>query len=279
MKKLMICAMAVTLFGCDALPIKLGGSSTPATGAAGGATAQNANAALEKCEKPLGTLAVIEDTAQPWYGVLTNQFHLPSTVPLLRLLVQQSNCFVVVDRGRAMENMKQERALQKSGELREESDFGKGQMVAADYSMTPTINFSEENTGGAGGALVGAISPIAGAISPMAGMLSPLVGMIAGGMKTREAATLLTLTDNRSGVQVVAAEGSSSKTDINLFGGLSGGGAGGALGGYTKTPQGKVISGAFLDSYRRLVQAAKDYKPQEATGPKGMGTGGALEVK
>lgn len=276
MKKLMICAMAVTLFGCDALPIKLGGSSTPATGAAGGATAQNANAALEKCEKPLGTLAVIEDTAQPWYGILTNQYHLPSTVPLLRLLVQQSNCFVVVDRGRAMENMKQERALQKSGELREESDFGKGQMVAADYSMTPTISFSEENTGGVGGgALIGAISPIAGAMGPIASML----GVIAGGMKTREAATLLTLTDNRSGVQVVAAEGSSSKTDINLFGGLLGGGAGGALGGYTKTPQGKVISGAFLDSYRSLVQAVKSYKPQEATGPKGMGTGGALEVK
>lgn len=265
MKKLMICAMAVTLFGCDALPIKLGGSSTPATGAAGGATAQSANAALEKCEKPLGTLAVIEDTAQPWYGILTNQYQLPSTVPVLRLLVQQSNCFVVVERGRAMENMKQERALQKSGELREESDFGKGQMVAADYSMTPTINFSEENTGGVGGALLGIFNPVAGAI--------------AGGMKTRAAATLLTLTDNRSGVQVVAAEGSSSKTDINLFGGLLGGGAGGALGGYTKTPQGKVISGAFLDSYRTLVQAVKSYIPQQATGPKGMGTGGALEVK
>jgi curli biogenesis system outer membrane secretion channel CsgG len=255
----------MTLVGCDAMPIKLGGSSTPATGAAGRATAQNANAALEKCDKPVGTMAVIEDTAQPWYGILTSQYQLPSTVPLLRLLVQQSNCFVVVDRGRAMDNMRQERALQESGELRDKSNFGKGQMVAADYSMTPTITFSEGNTGGVGGAIIGILSPIAGAV--------------AGGMKTREAATLLTLTDNRSGVQVAAAEGSASKTDFSLFGGLFGGAGAAGLGGYTKTPQGKVIAGAFLDSYRSLVQAVKNYKPQEATGPNGMGTGGSLEVK
>jgi curli biogenesis system outer membrane secretion channel CsgG len=47
-------------------------------------------------------------------------------------MIQESNCFVVVERGRAIENMKEERSLEKSGELRKGSNFGAGQMVAAD---------------------------------------------------------------------------------------------------------------------------------------------------
>lgn len=260
---------ALALAGCESSgPIKTGDAKakTPATGAAGGANAQNVNAALERCERPLGTLSVIEDTSQPWYGELTRQHQLGSTVPLLRLMVQQSNCFVVVERGRALQQgVKQERELEKDGELRKNSNFGKGQMVAADYSMTPSITFSQSD----GGGVVGAI----------AGRISGAVGAVIGNTKSRQAATVLTLTDNRSGVQVAAAEGSASRTDINVFGGLFGGGAGAGVGGYTNTAQGKVVAGAFLDSYSQLVKAVKNYRPQEATGPNGMGTGGALEVK
>lgn len=62
---------------------------------------------------------------------------LGSTTPVLKLLVQQSNCFVVVDRGKAMGGMMNERALQASGELRKGSRFGKGQMVAARLLAEP----------------------------------------------------------------------------------------------------------------------------------------------
>ena len=72
---------------------------TPVTGSAGGATAQNAHSKLEKCDQTLGTLAVVEDQNSPWYYQLTREYKLTSTVPLIRLLVQQSNCFVVVERG------------------------------------------------------------------------------------------------------------------------------------------------------------------------------------
>ena len=114
-----LCCMvaAVLLAGCG---VQMGDDSarTPVTGSAGGATAQNANARLEHCDQSLGTLAVVEDQTAPWYYRLTREYKLTSTVPLIRLLVQQSNCFVVVERGRAFGQMQTERALNQSGELR-----------------------------------------------------------------------------------------------------------------------------------------------------------------
>jgi len=237
---------------------------TPVTGSAGGANAQNTNAQLEKCDQSLGTVAVVEDQNSQWYYRLTREYQLTSTVPLIRLLIQQSNCFVVVERGRAFQQMQGERALQQSGELRQGSNFGQGQVVAADYSLNPMITFSEKNTKGIGGALGGI--PYAGAF-----------GMLAGGLRQNEASTTLTLVDNRSGVQLAAAEGAASNVDFNILGAGWGGGGGGGLGGYTNTPQGKVLAGAFADAYNRLVEAVRSYKAQEVKG--GLGTGGTLGVQ
>jgi curli biogenesis system outer membrane secretion channel CsgG len=259
---------AIALAGCVSSPVKMGSeeAKTTATGAAGGATATNANPQLERCDRPLGTLALLEDQGADWYAILTREYKLTSTVPLLRLLVQQSNCFVVVERGRGFAAMQTERALEQTGELRQKSNFGKGQMVSADYGLTPTVIFSARDTGGMGAAL--------GGISRSAGIIGGLVGS----MKNREAATMLTLTDNRSGVQVAASEGSASKMDFGVVGGLIGSSAGGGLGGYTNTPEGKVIAAAFTDAYNQMVRAVKNYRPQEATGPHGLGTGGSLSV-
>jgi hypothetical protein len=105
-----------------------------------------------------------------------------------------------------------------------------------------------------------------------------VLGSIVGGIKTNEASTLLTLVDNRSGVQVGVAEGSASNTDLGLGGFLGGVGAAGGLGGYTNTPQGKVIAGAFMDSYNQLVVALRNYQAQ-SMGDRGMGTGGRLAVE
>src|SRR5687768_17988220 len=117
--------------------------------ATGSAWAQNQ---LESCTETLGTLAVVEDRNASWYHHM-QQYKVQSTVPLLRMLIQQSNCFVVVERGQAMNAMKQERNLDRSGETREGSNFGKGQMVAADYAMNPSITFSARDTGGMSGAI------------------------------------------------------------------------------------------------------------------------------
>jgi curli biogenesis system outer membrane secretion channel CsgG len=258
---------AVAGVGCQSTAPKLGSeeAKTTATGSAAGANTNNASTKLEKCDGPFGTVALVENQTADWYRYLTSEYRLTSTVPVLRLLIQQSNCFVVVDRGRAMQNMQQERALQGSGELRAGSEFGKGQMVSADYSITPEVLISAKGTSGIGGALGG-----------MRGRLG-LLGAIAGGIQTNEAATMLMLTDNRSGVQVSAAEGSASNTDFNLGAVLVGSSAGGGLGGYTNTPQGKVIAAAFTDSYNQLVRALRNYRPQTVAG-QGLGTGGRIAV-
>ena len=138
----------VSLTAC-ATRATLGGGGTVATGAAGGATATNASSQLRHCDSTLGTMAVDEDQTAGWYSHL-GQYHLGSTVPVLRTIVQQSNCFVIVERGRAMNHMMMERNLEASGEIRAKSNFGKGQIVAADYTMQPTINFSQKGTSGLG---------------------------------------------------------------------------------------------------------------------------------
>lgn len=258
----MACA-ALLLAGCNATAPKIGDENarTAATGAAGGAHAENANTQLEKCAKTMGTVAVVEDQHASWFYTMQS-YQLKSTVPVLRMLIQQSNCFVVVERGAAMRNMQQERALQQSGELRNNSNFGKGQMVAADYTINPSITFSQKGTGGVGAAL--------------GGFGGGLLGAVAGGMKFNDASTMLVLVDNRSGVQLSAAEGSSRNTDFNLFGGLFGGSGGASAGGFTNTPEGKVLTAAFIDSFNQMVRALRNYRAQTVEG--GLGTGGTLQV-
>ena len=233
------------------------------TGSAAGGNAEGANSAIESCESPLGTMSVYEDRSLPWWHTYYGRYpKLGSTTPLIRLMIQQSNCFVVVERGKAMSAMNTERDLMQSGELRDGSSFGKGQMVAADYTLNPSIQFSAEGTEGVkaiGGALLGSIGSFLG-----------------GGLSKNEASTTLLLIDNRSGVQVSAAVGSASNYDYDLFGGLFGGGAAGGVGAFSNTPEGKILSAAFADSYNQMVKALRNYKAQEVEG--GLGKGGKLKV-
>jgi curli biogenesis system outer membrane secretion channel CsgG len=237
-------------------------AKTEATGSAGGANAQNANKSLERCSETLGTVTIEEDQTQPWFYSL-QQYQLGPTTPVLKMLLQQSNCFVVVERGKAMRNMQQERELAAAGELRHNSKMHKGQMVAADYIVEPSVTFSNSNAGGLGGLIGGTFG----------GSLGAALG---GSMNTKEASTMLTLIDSRSGVQLAAAEGSARNMDFGAIGGLLGAHGGGALGGYSNTAQGKVVVAAFTDSVNNLIKAVKDYKAQEVKG--GLGAGGRLKV-
>ena len=264
MKKILgtVLAASALLAGCQGTTPSIGsmGANTAATGAAGGATAANANAQLETCPESLGTLAVEEKRDGQWYYYFRQNYGLDSTVPLLRLIIQQSNCFVVVERGRALDNMMYERGLEQSGEMRGGSNFGKGQMVAADYTLVPSVAYSQKGTGNLGAAV---------------GSISPLAGYVAGGLKVNDAATVLTMIDNRSGVQLASAQGSSRNMD---FGGLGAvfGGAYGRVSGYSNTPQEKVLIAAFMDSYNQMVRAVRNYQAQTVRG--GLGAGGRLGV-
>jgi len=192
---------------------------------------------LEHCDKPMGAMAVVEPQQEILYGL--RRYNLQSPVSLIRMMIQQSNCFIVVERGVGMQNMMQERQLTQAGETRQGSNMGGGQMVAADFVMTPNVVFSENNAGGVGGAA--------------AGLLGSKAAVVAGGLKFKEAQTSLLVSDSRSGVQVAAAEGSTKKADMRLGAGLFGSGAGAAGGGYGNTNEGKIIAAAFMDNYNKIV--------------------------
>jgi len=267
MRRILSCMMmSLMLTSCVSMPIKTGGagSKSPATGSAAGANSEGANSELERCNSPLGTLAIYENRYDFWYSEM-GRYGVRSTVPALRLFAQQSGCFVVVERGKGMKNAKEERQLQASGELRQGSNFGKGQMVSADYTMTPTLIFSDQKSGGIGGAVGGILG----------GSIGSAIG---GSLGFKSAQSMLTLVDNRSTVQVAVAEGSSQGMDLGLMTGLFGSSGSGVLGAYTKTPQGKVVVGAMMDSYNNLVRAVRNYTPQAASGLGGHGTGGKLKV-
>jgi hypothetical protein len=160
---------------------------------------------------------------------------------MIRVIVQQSNCFQIVERGAAFNNLMQERSLAQSGQLQSGQNIGQGQMVAADFVVTPNVVFSNPNAGGAGAGLLGGLGGRLGAI-----------GALAGGVKFKEAQTSMTMADTRSGIQVAAAEGSAKQTDFNIGAALFGG-AGVALGGYTNTAEGKIVAASFLDNWNKIV--------------------------
>lgn len=263
-------AAALLLSGCETTNMRMGSADakTVATGSAAGAATDAASSELERCESSLGTVSLIENQQAGWYTILRDQYRLPPTANLLRLLVQQSNCFVVVERGAAgMNAMTRERALMQSGEMRQGSNFGQGQMVASDYGLSPEIIFQNHNAGGASASLGGLVGGRAGG----------LLAAIGGSLNTKEASTLLTLIDNRSGVQVAASEGSAAKTDFGAMGQLLGGSGGARLGGYSNTAEGKVIAAAFMDAFNQMVRSLRNYKAQTVRG-QGLGGGGRLGV-
>lgn len=258
------------LAGCQTTDMQMGSQSakTVATGSAAGSASANASSALERCASPLGTVSLIENQSAGWYTIITGEYRLPPTATLLRLLIQQSNCFVVVERGAAgMNAMSRERAIMQSGEMRAGSNFGKGQMVASDYGISPEVVFNNSDAGGMGAALGGLVG----------GGRGRALAAVGGSLQTREASTLLTLIDNRSGVQIGVSEGSASKTDFGGFLGGIGGSAAGGIGGYSRTPQGKVIAAAFMDAYNQLVVSLRNYRAQSVQG-QGLGGGGRLGV-
>jgi len=223
------------------MPATVLAAALPLVLATGTASAATPN--IEKCSHKLGVLAVAEPNGG--WGYLQS-YQLGSPAQLIRMMVQDSGCFDVVERGVAMQNIQQERALAEGGELRGESNVGKGQMQAADFVMTPAVQIAANNTGGVGGAVAG-------------GLLNRFgLGGISGGLKFKEASTSLIIADVRSSIQVASAQGKATKTDFDIGGWGWTGAAFGAANGYTNTPEGKVIAASLLDNWNNIVVAIRD---------------------
>ena len=206
------------------------------------AAAQQAND-VPVCSRNLGSIAVIEPTGQNWW---TGQ-RLPSPAALIKVYVNRSRCFTLVDRGTGMQAMQAERALAASGELRGGSNIGKGQVRAADYVLVPDVVSQNRDAGGTNiGGIVGGLLGNRRAAAVVGGI----------NLKRSSADVVLTVTDARSSEQVAMAEGQASKTDVGWRGG--GGGIGGALlaggaSGYANTEIGQVVAQAYIQAYADLV--------------------------
>jgi curli biogenesis system outer membrane secretion channel CsgG len=202
---------------------------------------------IPHCTRNLGTIAIVEPDNQWW-----REFNLGSPEAILKVFVQQSGCFRMVNRGRSMQSRAMERALADQGELQAGSNLGRGQVKAADYFLQPDIVSSNNNSGGGG---------VGGALGGFLGHHGVLgaFGSVAGGinMKKKEANVTLSIVNARTTEEEALTEGYARKTDIGFNGGGSsswwGGFAAAGGSGYQNTEIGQVIVLAYLDAYTKLV--------------------------
>jgi hypothetical protein len=260
-------ATTVVLAGCvtPGGTVSTGTSATASKGGAAGGTSVGADANLQRCSAPLGTLAVDDGRGKQWYASFGQATKVTSIEPLLRLAVQQSNCFVITSVGNNRTESRLSEITDKqrnSGEFRAGSQQQKGQRVAADYFLEPSIIIDNDSTGKLGAAL--------------GGLIGGGFGAIAGSMESKASVVTLTMFDIRSGVQIAISEGNATATNYGAALGAFGGGAAAGLSGFSRTPEGKATVAAFMDAYNNMVISLKNYKAQEVKG--GLGKGGTLKV-
>lgn len=199
-------------------------------------------AQIPTCSHRLGALAVRQPQNNWWAGL-----GLESPEAMLKILVQQSGCFTLVDRGAGFELAQQERALASGGQLQGGANIGGGQIRAADYILVPDIVSKNANSGGTsvGGLLGGFVGGFAGAI------ISSI------NVNSSTADVTLALTNVRTTEQEAMTQGHGDKTDIGFGvggGGFLGGGfAGAGVSSYSKTAIGQVVVLAYIDAYTKLV--------------------------
>lgn len=243
-----------------------------------GGTMVNEAMELPRCSAPVGTVALVEakkqvnasgqlspglqaflQMARAQQGLSTA---VADPIPLLKLIMAQSNCFQVVDRGEGFDALQRERALASGGQV---AGAGAGAtLIPADYLLTAEVVYQDENAGSRGGALGG-----------LGGGLGGLVGVK---QKKLETQTLLRLTSVKKGTQEAIASGSARKRDLKvLAGGLAGLGLG-IAGANESTDIAKVTSAALLDAYSKMVPQVEAVKKAQSTAAAAISTSPSVGV-
>lgn len=198
---------------------------------------------IPRCTRSLGTLSIVDgDEDSGW-----RQRNLAPPQKLLKVIVQRSGCFTLVDRGAGMNAAQAERELAAGGDLQRGSNMGRGQIRAADYVLVAEV--AAQDSDASGGAAAAALG----------GLIGGRVGGVVGGIRTQrlEANTVLSLTSVRTSETLAVTEGYATKTDVGWGGGAglaSWSGFGGAVGGgYEDTEIGRIVTQAFIDAYAAMV--------------------------
>jgi curli biogenesis system outer membrane secretion channel CsgG len=232
MKKFILAA------GAMALAMGLGSPAMAADKSSARKQQEQGTAEIPRCTRNLGTIALIDAESQWW-----RRYGLQNPEGMLKIMIQRSGCFTIVNRGRSMNSRAMERALADSGELQRGSNLGKRQVKAADYFLEPDIITANNKSGG----------------NSLGGLIGGFGGAVLGGIKTKksEANVTLSVVNTRTTVEEALTEGYARKTDLRFAGG-GGGFLGGVFaavggGGYQNTEIGQVIVLAYLDAYTKLV--------------------------
>jgi curli biogenesis system outer membrane secretion channel CsgG len=215
---------------------------------------QQALSDVPRCLRKLGTVSIANGDNS--YGWTQNSLAPPEK--LLRVLVQRSGCFNIVDRGAGLNAAARERDIGSDLGLQRRSNVGQGQIKAADYVLVAEIQSANSNVSGSGAA------GVAGAV------IGGPVGGLLGGIRSRklEANTVLSLTNVRTTETLAVEEGYAAKKDTafavgGIFaGGL--GGLGGVGGGYENTDIGRIVTLSFIQAYAKMVNSLGLVTPGDA---------------
>jgi hypothetical protein len=244
----------VAVAGCGKQGTELGSGGSVVSGSAGPQGAQKTSAELATCEQPLAVVALVEN--QGGYSGI-GQGGLPtSPLPLVRVIMQQSGCFRIVDRNAGLNAGVREQELKDRGVLRQDGTATvSGRGLVSQYSVVPSLTFSEQNAG----------KQVGGVLAKIPGLES--VAGMADQVKVKEAQVVLLLTDNETTEQLSASTGSARTTDLGI-GGLTIG-KGGGLGGFgwSNTNEGKVIAAAFLNAHNNLVAQVRHLEAKRLPAP------------
>lgn len=264
------------LSGCVAQGglVSAGSAPTAVTGAAAGGTAVAAQEGIQRCEAPLGTLAVDDDRERDWSAFFGENTKITTIEPLIRLAVLQSNCFVITSIGNSKTEEKLTRITEQqrySQEFRSNSNQHAGQRVAADYLLETHMIMDSESAGSvSAGMEAGSAAGLAGAL------IGAVAGSIASQMESKVSVVTLSMFDIRSGVQVAMAEGNATEKNYGMTMRAFHPSGAARISAYSRTPEGKATVAAFMDAYNSMVIALRNYKTQQVEG--GLGAGGILKI-
>ena len=226
------------------LPVASGAQAQKKAKASGGQRMQEqAVTDVPRCTRKLGTLSIVDgDDPRGW-----TQYSLAPPQKLLKVLVQRSGCFNLVDRGSGLQAAERERQIGGHLGLQRGSNVGQGQIKAADYVLVAEVQGANSNVSGSG---------VGGAVG---GLIGGGLGALAGGLRSKkmEANTVLSLTNVRTTETIATQEGYAVKNNLSFGaggGGFFGTGAAGAVGGgYDNTDIGRIVTLSFIQAYSNMV--------------------------
>jgi curli biogenesis system outer membrane secretion channel CsgG len=206
---------------------------------------------VPRCTRKLGTVSVADgDDPSGW-----TQFSLAPPSKLLKVMIQRSGCFNLVDRGTGLNAAERERMIGGNLGLQRGSNVGQGQIKAADYVLVAEIQGANGNVQG---------SAVGGGIG---GLVGGRLGGVLGGIRSRklEANTIVSVTNVRTTETIATEDGYAAKNDIGFAAGggmgFLGGAAGAVGGGYESTDIGRIVTLSFIQAYSKLVTSLNLVQP------------------